>query len=133
MGCACGSVSQKQLDSIKNAMSTRNEKVIVDWSKCEYIGGLYGDDSVEGLICLTNLNLHFLSPAKKFEQPIKKVDEVISSDNYGKKKGDFTVFKLESGKEIVMRFIDQKDKLKEDCKSLVSEKKGSKVLDIEVL
>ena len=131
--CSCGTVSQKQLDSLKTNMATRSEKVIVDWSKAQYVGGIFGNDSTEGLTCLTNLNLYYVSTSMKFEQALKNVYEVVSIGSYKpKKKGDFTMFKLQNDKEFVMLFLENKDKLKEDCKSLIAEKRKS-LVEIEVL
>ena len=62
MGCSCSAnLSEKQLSNIKNEMNTRNEKLIVDWSSAKYNGGLYGNNSTEGKVCLTNIHLYFLA------------------------------------------------------------------------
>jgi len=134
MGCSCsGTIPQRQLDSMKDTMNSRNEKIIVDWSKSTYIGGLFGNSLKEGLTCLTNLNLYFISSGWKFDQPLKTIMEVLNSDNFKeKRKGDFTIFKVEKDKEFAMLFLENKDKLREDCKSLVCEKKKS-LVEIEVL
>lgn len=132
MGCTCGKNTQQQLDHIKNEMQIRQEKIIVDWSNAHYHGGSFGNDFSIGTACLTNICIYFVSPSVKIEQPLKQIYEVIYDETYKKKKGDFATFKMEQNKEFVLSFIENKDKLKADCKSLIAEKKQS-IVEIEVL
>lgn len=131
--CHCGKISQQQLDSMKETMNTRNEKIIVDWSKSTYIGGIFGNQIKEGVTCLTNLNLYFVASGWKFEQSLKKMVEVTTATSYqNKNNSDLTVFKVENNQDFAIVFLENKEKLRADCKSLVAEKKRS-LVEIEVL
>lgn len=135
MGCSCSSsaISQQQLDQTKNIIMSRSEVIIVDWSKAQYIAGIKGKTRCEGMTCLTNVKFYFLSNSIKIEQPLKTIIQITSTDSYKEKiKGDFTVFKLEKNQEFLMMFIENKEKLKQDCTSLANEKNKSQI-EIEVL
>lgn len=130
MGCTCGKNTQQQLNNIKNQMQVRQEKIIVDWSTAHYHGGSFGNDFSIGTACLTNIHIYFVSPSVKIEQPLKQINEVIYDESYKNKKGDFAIFKLDQDKQFVLSFIENKDKLKADCKSLVAEKRKSIVVEV---
>ena len=131
--CHSEDVPPQQLEFMKEAISSRNEKIIVDWSKSTYIGGIFGNRLRKGVSCLTNLNLYFVSNGWKFEQSLKKMYEVKTATSYkDKTNSDLTVFKVEDDKDFAILFLENKERLREDCKSLVAEKKKS-LVEIEVL